>query len=35
MSQYLPYSGLKCLNQREIGKLSLNSIREDSSSKYI
>ena len=40
MSQYLPYSGFKCLNQIEIDKLLLNlikcnSVEENSSDGYI
>ena len=35
MSQYLPYSRFKQLNQKEIDKLCLNSIGENSSDGYI
>ena len=40
MSQYLPYSGFRCLNQIEIGKLLVNlikcnSVEENSSDGYI
>ena len=35
MSQYLPYSGFKWLNQKEISDFCLNSIIEDSSIGYI
>ena len=35
MSQYLPYSEFKCLNQKEIDKLNVNSIGENSSLGYI
>ena len=35
MSQYLPYSRFKQLNQTEIDKLCLNSIGENSSDGYI
>ena len=35
MSQYLPYGGLKWLNQKEIDKFCLNSIIENSSIGYI
>ena len=35
MSQYLPYSGFKWLNQKEISDFCLNSISEDSSIGYI
>ena len=34
-SQYLPYSGFKWLNQKEIDKFCLNSIGENSSDGYI
>ena len=34
MSQYLPYSGFKWLNQKEIDKFCLNSIGENSSVGY-
>ena len=30
MSQYFPYSGFKWLNQKEIGKICLNLIGENS-----
>ena len=35
MSQYLPYSGFKWLNQKEISDFCLNSISENSSIGYI
>ena len=35
ISQYLPYSGLKWLNQKEIDKLCLTSIEENSSIRFI
>ena len=35
MSQYLPYSGFKWLNQKEISDFCLNSISENSSISYI
>ena len=35
MSQYLPYSEYKCLNQKEIDRFDVNSIGEDSSIGYI
>ena len=35
MSQYLPYSGFKWLNQKEIGDFCLNSVSENSSIGYI
>ena len=35
MIQYLPYSGFKVLNQKEIVKFCLNSISENSSRVYI
>ena len=35
MSQYLPYSGFKWLNQKEISDFCLNSVRENSSISYI
>ena len=35
MSQYLPYSGFKWLNQKEISDFCLNSISENSSVGYI
>ena len=35
MSQYLPYSGFKWFNQKEISDFCLNPIREDSSVGYI
>ena len=35
MSQYLPYSGFKWLNQKEISDFRLNSISENSSIGYI
>ena len=35
MSQYLPYSGFKWLNQKEISDLCLNSVSENSSIGYI
>ena len=35
MIQYLPYSGLKWLNQKEISGFCLNSITENSSIGYI
>ena len=35
MSQYLPYSGFKWLNQKEINDFCLNSISENSSIGYI
>ena len=35
MSQYLPYSGSKWLNQKEIDRFDINSIEEDSSIGYI
>ena len=35
MSQYLPYSGYKSLNQKEISEFCLNSISENSSVGYI
>ena len=35
MSQYLPYSGLKWLNQKEISDFCLKSINEYSSIGYI
>ena len=35
MSQYLPYSGFKWLNQKEIDRFDINSIEEDSSIGYI
>ena len=35
MSQYLPYSGFKSLNQKEISDFCLNSISENSSIGYI
>ena len=35
MSQYLPYSGFKWLNQKEIDQLLLNLISENSSIGYI
>ena len=34
-SQYLPYSGFKCLNQKEISGFCLNSVSENSSIGYI
>ena len=34
MSQYLPYSGFKWLNQKEISDFCLNSVRENSSISY-
>ena len=35
MSQYLPYDGFKQLNQKEIDKFNVNSIREISADRYI
>ena len=35
MSQYLPYGGFKRLNQKEIDKFDLNSIKENSLDGYI
>ena len=35
MSQYLPYSGFKWLNQKEINDFCLNSISENSSIVYV
>ena len=35
MSQYLPYSGFKWLNQKEISDFCLNSLEENSSIGYI
>ena len=35
MSQYLPYSGFKWLNQKEISDFCLSSISENSSVGYI
>ena len=35
MSQYLPYSGFKWLNQKETYKFYVNSIGENSSNEYI
>ena len=35
MSQYLPYSGFKSLNQKEIDKFCINSTGENSSYRYI
>ena len=35
MSQYLPYSGFKWLNQKEISDFCLNSISENSSIVYV
>ena len=35
MSRYLPYSGFKWLNQKEISDFCLNSISENSSIGYI
>ena len=35
MSQYLPYGGFKWLNKEEIDKFDVNSIKENSSNKYI
>ena len=35
MSQYLPYSEFKWLNQKEISDFCLNSVRENSSISYI
>ena len=35
MSQYLPYSGFKWLNQKEIDRFDVNSIEENSSRGYI
>ena len=35
MIQYLPYSGFKCLSQKEIEKFDVNSIGENSSAGYI
>ena len=35
MSQYLPYSGFKWLNQKEIYRFNVNSIEENSSIGYI
>ena len=35
MSQYLPYSGFKWLNQKEISDFCLNSIEEKNSISYI
>ena len=34
MSQYLPYSGFKWLNQKEIDKFDVNSIECDSTEEY-
>ena len=35
MSQYLPYSGFKWLNQKEIDRFNVESIEENSSIDYI
>ena len=35
ISQYLPYSGFKCLNQKETDKFCLNSIGKNISDGYI
>ena len=35
MSKYLPYSGFKRLNQKEIDRFDVNSIQENSSIGYI
>ena len=35
MSQYLPYRGFKWLNQKEIDRLDVNLIEENSSTAYI
>ena len=35
MSQYLLYSGFKCLNQKEIDGFNVNLVRENSSHGYI
>ena len=34
MSQYLPYSEFKWINQKEIGKFDVNLIGENSSNEY-
>ena len=35
MSQYLPYSGFKWLNEKEINEMCLNSIEENSSIGFV